>query len=182
MGLLTAAIAALGIMQAGQSIAGGIAQSTEAKYNAKIKEQQAQMIGAAQNVEAMQYNRQIGRAASTSIQRTAKSGLAMSGSPMAKLLDTQTQMEMDKAIGQYNLEVQKRFALSEAEQYKKQSKLYMTQGITQGFTQLLTTGLDYGMKAGWATKPSMIKGGVGGVKTGQQYANKRWFPTWSPYK
>jgi len=148
------ALAALGLAQGVMSITKGMAESTEAKYNAKIKEQQAQMIGVSQELEAAQYNRQIGRAASTSIARTGKSGLAMSGSPMAVLLDTQTQMEMDKAIGQYNLEAEKRFALSEASMYKSKAKTAMMQGVTQGFTQILTTGLDYGMRSGWFTKPT----------------------------
>jgi len=137
---LTMALGALGVAQAGMSIAGGYAASTEAKYNARVKEQQAQMITAQQGLEAYQWDRQMGNVAGTTRARTAKAGLTMSGSPMAVLLDTQTQMELDKAIGQYNLEAQKRFALSEADMYKTKAKTAKQMGYMQGFTQLLQTG------------------------------------------
>lgn len=186
MGML---LAALGIAQGISSITQGYAQSSEAKYNAKVKEKQAELIGTAQEIEAQQYGRQMNRAMSTSVARTGKSGFTMSGSPMAVLLDTQSQMEMDKAIGQYNLEIQKSFALSEASMYKAKAKNYRTQGNIAGFSQILLTGLDYGMKSGWGKSTSIgnVQGGVGGKFTGVQsaggmkgtYFNKS-YPTWSP--
>lgn len=145
MGFTTAALIGLGVAQAGTQIAGGVAASSEAKYNAKIKEQQANMISAQADLEASQYDRQIARAGSTLTARVGKSGLMMSGSPMAALIDMTTQMELDKAVGQYNYEYQKRFALSQADQYKRNARTAMFQGVSGAFTSLLQTGAMVGM-------------------------------------
>ncbi len=134
-----------GLAQAGMAVAAGQAASTEAKYNAKIKEQQAQMIGVQQGLEATQMDRQINRASSTLTARVGKSGVTMSGSPMAALIDMQTQMELDKSIGQFNYEYQKRFTLSEAGAYNRQAKTATVQGAMGAFSSLLSAGASYGM-------------------------------------
>lgn len=145
MGLMTAAIVGMGVMQAGSQVAAGYAASSEAKYNAKIKEQQSSMIGAAQGMAGYQADRQIGRAASTLTARVGKSGVMMSGSPMAALIDMSTQMELDKSIESYNYEYQKRFATSQAEAYKRGAKTALVQGYTGAFSTLLQTGAYLGM-------------------------------------
>ena len=143
--MLTAALVGLGVAGAATSIMGGQAASTEAKYNAKIKEQQAQMIGAAQVMEASQIDRQMGKASSTLVARVGKSGVTMSGSPMAALIDMQTQMELDKSIGQFNYEYQKRFTMSEASAYNRQAKTATVQGAMGAFSSLLSAGTNYGI-------------------------------------
>jgi hypothetical protein len=80
--------------------------------------------------------------------RTAKAGLDLSGSPMAVMIDNLTQMELDKSIGNYNLEVQKRYALSTADAYKRQGKAAMTSAMSNAFSTVLKGGFDYGMKSG----------------------------------
>lgn len=148
MGLATSAIVALGVTQAGMQIASGISKSKEierqAEYNARVYEQQAGMIESQKGLEAYQYNRAIARARGTGIARTAKSGLLFSGSPLAVMVDTETQMQLDKSIGQYNLEVQKRYALSGAAEYRRQGKIgaktALWAGYTNAFTTLLQTG------------------------------------------
>lgn len=139
----------LGMAQASATMAQGRAQSTEALYNAKVKEQQAGVITEAQRIEASQYDRQMGRVAGTTRANVGRAGFTMSGSPMAVLLDTQTQMEMDKAIGQYNLETQKQFAYSEAANYRDRARTSRDIAYKSAFSQVLMTGTDYAMKAGW---------------------------------
>lgn len=146
--MLPALIAAAGIFQAGATIYGAKKASTEAKYNAKIKDQQAQMIGSQMGLESGQWDREMGRASSTLYARVGKAGITMSGSPMAALLDMETQMEMDKSISLYNLEWQKRGVQSEADAYRRQSKSIMQQGYVNTFSSLLSTGANYGTAKG----------------------------------
>jgi len=141
---MLAAIAALaGVAKAGTQLYAAKKGSTEAKYNAKMKEEQAFMIGEQQGISNLQWDRQIGRAMSTFVQRVGASGIMMSGSPMAAMLDMTTQLEFDKAIDLYNLEWEKRGVQSEADAYRRQSKNIMFQGYANAFSTLLTTGSNY---------------------------------------
>ncbi len=148
MGFANAALVGLGALQVGTSIASGYAQNNEAKYNASLAEQQAANIENQKGLTAYQYNRQIGQVAGTTIARIAKSGLTMSGSPMAVMLDTYTQMEMDKRIQMSNLETQKQQSLSQAQAYRRQGKNAIFSGYTNAFTSALSTGVNYGIMSG----------------------------------
>jgi hypothetical protein len=164
MGAATTALVGLGVLQASMQIASGITRSSEieaeAKYNAAIYEQKAGMVEAQKNLEAYQYERAIKKARGTAVARTAKAGLLLSGSPLAVMIDTETQMLLDKSIGQYNLEVQKRYALSGAAEYRRKGKISsrtaLMTGYTNAFTTLLQTGKgripvapsDYYLRAG----------------------------------
>ena len=153
MGLATAAIIGLGVTQAGMQIASGISASKQAKYegeyNASIYEQQAGMIEEQKKLEAYQYNRGIARVKGTTVARTAKSGLLMGGSPLSIMIDTETQMLLDKSVGEYNLEVQKRYVQSGARYYryagKEASNAALWGGYTNAFSTLLSTGFSAGM-------------------------------------
>ena len=136
---------AAGILQAYSQIKSAGKASTEAKYNAKIKEEQAQMVEAQKGLEAYQYDRAMGRAGGTLRANVGRAGITMSGSPMAVWLDMATQMELDKAIGQYNLEWQKRGILSESEAYYRQASNIKFQGYANAFSSLLTAGTNYGI-------------------------------------
>jgi len=152
MGLFTTILATAAM--AGTQIAGGIAASKEAKYNASLYEQKAGLISNQQGLEAYQYNRAIRQMSGTLTSRTAKSGFALKGSPMAVMIDNLTQMELDKSIGQYNLEVEKRYALAGAEAYKRQGKTALIQGYTNAFSTILKGGFDVGMSSGAFTSQS----------------------------
>lgn len=146
--MMYAAAAALAASQ----VAGGIAQSRQSKYNAAIYNQQSQQIDIQKSLEAGQYNREKRQLVGTSIATTAKSGLTLSGSPIAVMIDSLSQLEMDKQIGQYNLEVEKRYASSAADMYKRKARYAMTAGITNAFSTTLMSGFDYGQRAGWGSK------------------------------
>ena len=150
MGGLSAAFLAMGVMSAGQKYTAGQAASSEAKYNAKVKEAQAEMITKSQEFEAMQWDREINRVSATTRANIGFAGLQFTGSPLTVLIDTQSQMKMDKAIGYYNQEVNKFFTMSEARMYESKAKTARQAGYSGAFTQLLSTGLDYSLRSGWA--------------------------------
>lgn len=162
MGAMTAVMVGLGAVSAAQQIAGGFAAKNEAEYNARaitseaaynagVYREQAGMIEQQKQLKAQQDDRIIRFAMGKTVAMTAAKGLQLSGSPMAVLADTLTQFEMDKAIGQYNLEVQKYGVLSQAEsterrgatlsgQYRRSGDTAMMAGITGGLTTLFKTG------------------------------------------
>lgn len=144
MGLETA-FAGLAIMQAGSSIAQGIAANNEAKYNASLYEQKVGAIGEAQKIEASKYDRLKRKMLATVSARTARSGIELTGSPLSVLIDNLTQIELDKQIGQYNLEIEKRYTQSAANLTRWQGKQAMQRGYTNAFTSLLQGATNYGM-------------------------------------
>lgn len=168
---------------AGTQIFGGYAQSKEDKYTASLYEAQAEAISEQKKIEAMQYQREARRVAGTTIANIGGSGLQFSGSPMKVFIDTLTQIQLDKMIGQYNLEVERRGALSTAEWYRHQAKIDRIKGLQQGFSSLLMGGIEYGSRTGMFNRqPTTIRGGRGGTKTGKQMTPYGPTETWSPYK
>jgi hypothetical protein len=167
MGAMTAIMLGLGAASAIQQFSAGSQQKTEAEYNATqvtkeaqynagVYRQQAGMIEDQKNLQAMQDDRAIRFAAGKHVAITAAKGIELSGSAMAVLADTMTQMEMDKAIGQYNFEMQKYTALSQAEsitrkgdtvagQYRRSGATAYTAGVTGGLTTLFNTAAYVGM-------------------------------------
>jgi ribosomal protein L13E len=168
MGTVTTALVGLGVLQAGAQIYSGIAASREAKtqgeYNAQIYEQQAGMIEAQQGLEGYQYDRAIRKTRGTTIARTAKAGLLFSGSPVAVMVDTETQLLLDKAIGQYNLEVKKRYTQSGAAEYRRrgaiEARTALLAGYTNAFTSLLQTASLASSRLPTKTEPAKRAGGL----------------------
>lgn len=132
MGMMTAAIIGLGAAQVGAGIGSGISQKNEANYNASIFQNQAGMIDEQKKLQAMQEDRAIRKAMGTTVAATASKGIKLEGSPVAIMIDTMTQMEYDKAIGQYNLDMQKYGVMAEAESIKRKGNLAMMYGVTSG--------------------------------------------------
>lgn len=151
MGTVTTALVGLGVLSAGVSIYAGRQKGkeieTQAEYNALVYEEQAEMIEAQKGLEAYQYTRAIRKMSGTAIARTAKAGLLFSGSPVAAMIDTETQMLLDKMIGQYNLDVQKRYVLSGAAEYRRQGKISSKAAIFAGYSDAFTSLLQVGAYA-----------------------------------
>lgn len=150
MGLETAALAGvigLGALTATTQIAGGRAQAKsvrrQGEFNAQVFEQQASMIEAQKKVQETQDNRRLARLRGSIVAATAGKGLLLSGSPAALLVDAETQARYDQAIGQYNLEIEKRKALSGAEfsrfTGREQGRLSEFGGYTNAFSTALNT-------------------------------------------
>ncbi len=138
-------------MTASSQVASGVSKSEEikeqAEYNASIFEQQARMIEGQKGLESTQYDRAIRRTRSTAIARTAKSGLLLSGSPIASIIDAESQMRLDQSIGQYNLEVKKRYAISGAIETRRRGKIGSQTAIQAGYTNAFATLLKTGVSA-----------------------------------
>lgn len=150
MGLETALIAGmagLGTMTATTQVMAGRAQAKSAgrqgEFNAQVYEQQASMVEAQKKVQETQDIRRLSRLRGSIVAATAGKGLLLSGSPAAILVDAETQAQYDMAIGQYNLEIDKRRALSGAEfsrfTGREQARLATFQGYTNAFSTALNT-------------------------------------------
>ena len=145
--MAVAAVLGLGAMAAFSQVQSGNAQAASFKrqgeYNAQVYEQQAEMIAQKQKLEAHQWNRKISQIQAATVARTAGKGFGMSGSPLAVMVDNETQLQLDKATGQYNLEIQKRYATSEAfnQRYtgSEQARLAKMTGYSNAFSTALNT-------------------------------------------
>lgn len=140
---MSGALMAMSTAQAGMSIIGGYQQKKEAEYNASVLRRQAGMIGEKQKLEAMRDDRAIRQAAGTTVARTAASGIEFSGSPMTIMIDTIQQMELDKEINQYNLQMQKGYVYGQAAQEKARGRRAVMAGYSGAFSALLSGGKQY---------------------------------------
>ena len=147
-----------GVMGAMSSAQQGADAKKEANYNANLIEQKAQLIDVQAAIENRQYERVKRQVGGKSVAMTAKSGLEFSGSPMAVYIDTQTQIEMDQAIGQFNYAQNKRFTMEEAAATRRFGKYQQNAYNAQAFTQLLSTaGKAYDYYGGGGTKLNSTK-------------------------
>ncbi len=135
----------------------GVAAYQQSQYNAGIYEQQAEMVKAKKKIHDYQFNRQMGRADSAIIAQTAGKGLLFSGSPLAVLADNKSQMLFDKAIDDYNLDIEKYYALSGAQyqrmagtsalnQANEAARVSRSAGYTNAFSTILSAGSSYALR------------------------------------
>ena len=141
-----AAMATTQVMGANQQAK---AMTRQAEYNAQIYEQQAGMIQEKKKIQDYQFLRQANAARGSIVAKTAGKGFNMGGSPLAILIDNETQMQFDKAIGDYNLDVERNYALSGATNTREQgvinSRAARYTGYSNAFSTILNTGTTYGM-------------------------------------
>ena len=134
-------------VMSGQAQAKGIKK--QAEYDAQVYEQQAEMIKEKKKISEYQFNRQAAAVRGSIISKTAGKGFNLGGSPLAILIDNETQMQFDKAIGDYNLDIERNYALSGAtnirQQGATQSRLAKATGYSNAFSTLLNTGTTIGM-------------------------------------
>jgi hypothetical protein len=150
---LTAAIVGGGAASATMSVMGGNAQAKgikqKAEYDAQVYEQQAAMVLEKKKIQDYQFNRQAAQVRGSIISKTAGKGLLLSGSPAAILADNESQMQFDKAIQDYNLDVERNYALSGATNTRQQgaynANLAKATGYTNAFSTMLNTASTYGM-------------------------------------
>lgn len=148
MGVETALIVGMGAMTAATQIQAGRKQAQavqkQGEFNAQVYEQQGQMVLQQQKIKNDQYLRQKRKMEGTMIAGTAGKGFDLSGSPLAVMIDNETQLGFDNSISNYNSEVQKNYATSGANYYretgKQQSSLAQTQGYSNAFSTILNTG------------------------------------------
>lgn len=150
MGLETALLATtvgLGAFKAANEVKAGKQQAQaiqrQSEFNAQVYEQQAQMVLEQKKISEQQYLRNRKRAAGAIVAGTAGKGFAFSGSPLAVLADVETQMGFDKAIEDYNLDIEGNRASSGAAYYREtgyqQARLARSTGNANAFSTILNT-------------------------------------------
>ena len=148
IGTASALMLAGGAFSATSSIIGAQQQAKaitkQAEYNAQVNEQQGAMIREKKKIQEYQFNRDAARMRGSIISRTAGKGLNLSGSPLAILVDNESQMQFDKAIADYNLDIEQNYATSGAGYMRAtgsaQSRLARMSGYSNAFTTILNTG------------------------------------------
>ena len=138
----------------------------QAEYNAQIYEQQAAMVLEKKKIQDYQFNREAARARGSIISKTAGKGFNLGGSPLAILIDNETQMQFDKAIGDYNLDIERNYALSGATNTRQQgvynARAARFSGYSNAFSTLLNTGASVAMlNLGNPLAKSTAPGGTG---------------------
>ena len=182
MGLTTALIAGAGLMGAASSISQGYAAQSEYEQQAKAYQLQQQGYNKQADLLNVEINaldqmsildrsrsaRQRGRVEGTILARTAKAGFTLYGSPLAVLVDDLTQLRLDEAIGEFNIEMAKFNVRSEqyqlrsgavasgsaAARARSSGKTAVAGGYTNAFSTLLKTGAYMGMRGGGGSTPS----------------------------
>lgn len=128
------AASAFGQYQAGQDA------SKAAKYNASIARQQADMRQQQAQLEIERQRRQNELMKSRQVALYGKAGVKMTGSPLAVMDATATEMDMDTQIMKYNADVDSTRYRSEAAIADMDAGIYERTGTIKAGTTLLTQG------------------------------------------
>ena len=150
--MTTAAALAAGALSAGSQYAAGRQQAKsvqrQGEFNAQIYEQQGNMIKEQKKLQDYQYHRAAAQRRGAIVAHTAGSGLNLSGSPLAIMVDSESQMLFDKAAMDYNLDVQANMATSQASAQRgnayEQARLARFTGTTNALSTALNTGVTFG--------------------------------------
>lgn len=149
------AMLALSAVSAVSQISQGYAQKAEANYNASLFENKAKLIDVEKNIEYGQYQAFKGKSLSQSISNIAGAGIAPQGSAMAVILETQRQINIDQAIGQFNYEMDKYYTLEEANQARRSGKSAVSAGYSNAFSTLLRGASSYASYRGIGQRTSV---------------------------
>lgn len=158
MGLATVALGLMSVVGAGISAYGSIRegqdQAQASRYNADVARQQATMIEQSGALEAEDKRRQALRLTKRQTALYAASGVTLSGSPLAVMIDSAAEGELDARISEYNTKVGASQARSQAGYDEMQAGMYERGGLYKAGTTLLTAGTNiatnyfgYGYKA-----------------------------------
>jgi len=158
--VVAGAIIGAGAISAGMQVIGANKQAkairSQGEYNAQVYEQQASMIEHKKRLQEEQDNREAARVRGATKARAAGAGITMSGSPLAILVDNETQLALDSAIGQYNLEVDRRMAMSGAgfSRYSanQNAGLAKSRGYTNAFSTILNSAVSAYSVSGFKPK------------------------------
>jgi len=153
---------AMSAVQAISQISQGYAKKAEANYNATIYENQANTIQAQSEIEYGQYNRVKGHTLAKSVAAIGASGIGLGGSAMAVMLNAQTQIGIDQAIGQFNYQQEKNLALNKASAVRREGSTAVATGYTNAFSTILSGASNYAMYKGFGNKNTFTS--VGTIK------------------
>lgn len=157
MAVTTALMLAGAATSAIGSITQGYAQNQQAKANAAIYEAQAQNIQTQKNITAEQYRTKQNVLRGQAITTAARGGLKISGSTANSISQSIMQLQMDNSYEQYNLDVKRNEALTNARLQRQQGKNAMWGGFLKAGTTALNAGYNYYDKY-WTTPTSKTNG------------------------
>ena len=107
------------------------------------------MITEKKKIQEYQFNREASRIRGSIISKTAGKGFNLGGSPLAILIDNETNMQFDKAVMDYNTDVERNYAMSGATNTRQQgiynARATRFSGYSNAFSQILNTGATLGM-------------------------------------
>jgi hypothetical protein len=149
MGAFTSALALAGVgLQAYGQYKSGQDAYAAAQYNAAIFQQQSEVLDVKKGITREQYDRMIRKLEGASVTAIAASGYDFSGSFLEFMNDTLTQAQLDKQLELYNLEVEKRQAISAADESRRSGTTARTSANIQSVATLLTEGNEWYSKYG----------------------------------
>ena len=131
-----------GQYQSGQDI------QAAAGYNASLFEQTAQISADKQSLTNEKFARLYRHLQGSSIATVAGSGYDLSGSFLEVINDSLTQMELDRQIAIYGLEVEQSQAMSSASEARFQGDVAARSGNMSALNTILTQGNDWYQKYG----------------------------------
>ena len=138
MAIWGAAVLALTAVQAISSIKQGYDQKEESRYNADLLQGKAELVDVQKGIEFTQYERLKQKTWGTSMANTAAMGIQASGSALAVMLEAQKQIMIDQTIGQFNLEMSKRYTQAEKSSVERAGSRAVRQGYSNAFTSILS--------------------------------------------
>lgn len=140
-----AALLAMSAVQAVGQIGAGYAQKAEADYNASVLESQEMLLNVEKDIEQGRFVRKKGQILGKSMTAAAGMGVVPEGSPLAAMISTQTQLNIDQAINNFNFEREKAYLRSQADSEKRRGKAARRAGWSNAFSTMLQAGSDYAM-------------------------------------
>ena len=144
----TALMAASVGMQVIGQVQSGMAAREAADYNAQVYREKAANIQVKKDITTVQYNRALKQLRGETVVAVSGQGRDLSGSALHVLNDNLTQMELDKSIELYNLDIDKRRALSGADEHERTGDREMRSSLFQAGSTILTAGNAWYQKSG----------------------------------
>ena len=147
MGFQAAAAGTVAIGVAKYKQQGAIGKYNQAvqERNAKVKEQEAEILDDKLNLELAQFDQSFQKLQGTQIVNTLKSGAEFSGTAQNIALSNLYQAELEKNIARYNTEINKsrkfeeaNFARIQGSLAKQQARLAQIQTVAETGSSLLT--------------------------------------------
>jgi len=140
-------VAAVGVAQIRQQAAIGKYNQQVQNRNAKIKEQEAQILDDKLNLELSQFDQQFQRLQGNQTVNTLKRGVTFTGSAQNIALSNLFQAELERDIARYNNEIGKarrfeeaNFSRIQGNLARQRARLAQIQTASQVGTSLLTMG------------------------------------------
>lgn len=173
MGVTAALMLAGAATSAIGSITQGYVENQQAKANAAVYEAQAKNIQSQKNITAEQYRTKQNVLRGQAIATAAKGGLKISGSTANSISQSIMQLQMDNSYEQFNLDVKRHEALTNARLQRLQGKNAMMSGLFNAGTTALSAGYSYYDKY-WTTPNKTTNNGVK-LSGGYDYSTKSLF-------